>query len=806
MDFISDLNAEQKQAVLHTDGPLLVLAGAGSGKTRVIACRAARLIADGHVEPDELLAVTFTNKAAEEMRGRVKSLAATGVRRPWICTFHALCARILRREGGVRVGRDFVIYDSADQSAAMKRILRELKVDDKLLSARQALAEISRAKNGTRSPREQPQEAWSRRNDLIPKVRKRYDEVLGKADALDFDDLLLETKALFETNEAVLSRYAARFRFLMVDEYQDTNPPQFRLVRLLTRDHRNLCVVGDPDQSIYQWRGADLNNILDFQNHFAGATVIRLERNYRSTQVILDAAGAVIERNRRRLRKRMRTDRPGGERIRCFRGGDDLEEADWVTARLRETLAAGDTPAGVLYRTNAQSRVLEQALTRAGIAYRIVGGVRFYERKEIKDTLAYLRLLINPDDDVSLRRVINEPKRGIGKGVMTALETLAPEPDDVGPLFATGPGGAGAADSLWGRVNRAVNEELLPPRAVAALRGFRDLVETLRGIAADRSVSDVVGEVLGRSGYLGNLSEAMAAGAENRGDNPMELFSAARDGAVTEEAENRIDNLAELFSAARDYEIREPEPSLTGFVDGQSLLSEADEAQGSDDAGVWLMTLHAAKGLEFPAVFMVGLEEGLFPHTRAVGDGRDRTTGGEVVLGRGDTAGEERVDDGRDEAMEEERRLCYVGMTRARTRLALTSAARRRVFGEYRDMRRSRFLDELKTTRPDLLDEVEPVFSTPLRTPAARGRGAYRGWRRDPAAEERIQPDYGYAYEDEDQSVVSISPGDHVRHPTFGVGTVISVEPLTDDMKLTVSFRDIGRKTLRQSFAKLTLA
>ena len=776
MDFIADLNAEQRQAVLHTDGPLLILAGAGSGKTRVIASRAAWLIADGQAEPDRLLAVTFTNKAAEEMRERVKSLAATGPGRPWICTFHALCARILRREGGVRVGRDFVIYDSADQSAAMKRILRDLDIDDKLLSARQALAEISRAKNRAGAPTPESRsarggggpasavheppvpwqagESWSRRGELMPKVRRRYDEALAQANALDFDDLLLETKKLFETRDAVRNRYAQRFRFVMVDEYQDTNPPQFHLVRLLTREHRNLCVVGDPDQSIYQWRGADLNNILDFQKHFAGATVVRLERNYRSTQIILDAAGAVIERNRRRLRKRMRTDRAGGDLVRCFRGGDDLEEADWVTARLREALAAGETPAGVLYRTNAQSRAIEEALARAGITYRVVGGVRFYERKEIKDTLAYLRLLINLDDDVSLRRVINEPKRGIGKGVMTALEKLASVPAAEGPLFASARGGEGAADSLWGRLNRAVDEELLPTRAVAALRGFRDLVKTLRGIAADRPVSDVVGEVLGRSGYLENLREAM-----------------------TEEAENRVANLMELVSAARDYEVREPEPSLTGFVDGQSLLSEADEAQGSEGADVWLMTLHAAKGLEFPAVFMVGLEEGLFPHTRA-------------------------IDDVGDEAIEEERRLCYVGMTRAQTRLALTSAARRRVFGEYRYTEPSRFLDEIPA---ELLDEVEPVFSTPVRAPATYGRGAYRARRRD-LNDERIQPDYGYAYEDEDQSVISVAPGTRVRHPKFGVGTVLSVEPLTDDMKLTVSFSDVGRKTLRARFAKLTLA
>ena len=750
MDFLSQLNPEQKRAVLHTEGPLLVLAGAGSGKTRVIACRTAHLIAEGLAAPDQLLAVTFTNKAAEEMRERVARLVDTGGRRPWISTFHALCARVLRREGGARVGRDFVIYDSSDQLAVVRRILRALDADDKLLPARQGLAEISRAKNRMARPRDRRGEGWSPQGDLIDKVYERYEKALADANALDFDDLLLETKTLFETRDDVRRRYADRFRFLLVDEYQDTNPPQYRLIRLLTSEHRNLCVVGDPDQSIYQWRGADLNNILDFQQHFAPATVIRLERNYRSSQIILDAAGAVIERNKRRLAKRMQTDRAGGALIRCFRGGDDLEEADFVTARVREALADDDASVGVLYRTSAQSRVIEDALTRQGIAYRIVGGVRFYERRETKDALAYLRLLIDPDDDVSLRRIINTPARGIGKGVMGAIEKLAPEPAATGPLFAGPETGPAPPDSLWRRLGRAVDEALVPTRAVTVLRRFRDLMATLREAAAREPVSDLLGKVLDRSDYLQDLRDQH-----------------------TEEAEGRIENLMELVSAARDYEVREAEPSLTGFVDRLSLLSEADEVEGSDNACVSLMTLHAAKGLEFPVVFIVGLEEDLFPHIRARDD---------------------------DDALEEERRLCYVGMTRAQTRLVLTSAARRRVFGVYQDSEPSRFLDEIPG---ELLDVVEPVFSMPVRSPATYGR-AHRG-RRFPT-EEQIQPDYGYAYEDEDQSVISIAPGARVRHPKFGVGTVLSVEPLTDDMKLTVSFSNVGRKTLRARFAKLTLA
>ena len=721
MDLLSQLNPEQKRAVLHTEGPLLVLAGAGSGGTRVIAHRTARLIADGHAEPDRILAVTFTNKAAEEMRERVVRLVDTEGRRPRVSTFHALCARILRREGGVRVTRDFVIYDSADQTAAMRRILRALGADDMLSAARQTLGEISCAKNEGRDPNDLLQEAWDAHAELTAKAYERYRRVLADADALDFDDLLLETVKLFEKTEPVRRRCGERFRFVMVDEYQDTSARQHRLIRLLTDEHRNLCAVGDPDQSICQWQGADRRNILDFERDYPDATVVRLEQNYRSTRVILDAAGAVIRHNTNRPDKNLRTDRAGGALVRCFRGADEIEEADFVTARLREALAAGETPACVLYRTKAQVRALEEALIREAVPYKIVRRVPFYQRKEIKGALAYLRLLINPDDDVSLRRVVNTPPRGIGEGTMTALEALAPEPDETGPRFGAEPGPA-PPDSLWRRLNRAVDEKLLPPSAVTALRSVRDLIDGLAEAAASEPVSELLWTVLDRSGCLGDPDEDL-----------------------TEEDEARRHSLDELASAARDYELREPDATLQGFVDRIALLSESDEAQGSEHAVVWLMTLHAAKGLEFPAVIIVGLEEGLFPHLWA-----------------------------RDEALEEERRLFYVGMTRARNRLVLTSALHRRVGDECRDSVHSRFLDEV----PFELKEVEPVFWTPS----------------------------GYACEDEGRSAIGVAPGARVRHPKFGVGTVLQVEPLTDDMKLTVSFRDIGRKTLRAKFAKLTLA
>ena len=538
-------------------------------------------------------------------------------------------------------------------------------------------------------------------------------------------------------------------------EYQDTNQPQYRLIRNLADHHRNLCVVGDPDQSIYKWRGADLRNIMDFEQDFPEAITVRLEQNYRSTQVILDAASAVIRQNRNRKEKRLWTDRTGGSLIRYFRGGDELEEADYVTRRLREMLAMPRSEVkviGVLYRTNAQSRALEDALIREGLAYKIIGGVRFYERKEIKDALAFLRLLMNPDDDVSLRRIINVPPRGIGKSLMTSLEELRPRAIDAGPLFADTQLQSSSASSLWRRINQAVDEKLVPTRAITALKQFRDLIRALTDIAAREPVSDVLGKLLDQSGYLHDLREQH-----------------------TEEAEARLANLMELVSAARDFELREPEPSLSGFIDRLSLLSETDEEKGSDEARVWLMTLHAAKGLEFPVVFMVGLEEGLFPHSRSHDD---------------------------EDSLEEERRLCYVGMTRAQTRLILTCAARRRVFGEYQASEPSRFLDEIPT---ELMDVVEPVFSTPAPSPNTFGRPR-DARRRTAPRDAAIQPDYGYNYEDEDQSVISVSPGTRVRHPTFGIGTILAVEPLTDDMKLTVHFTDRGRKTLRAKFAKLTLA
>jgi len=756
LHFLESLNPEQRDAVLHTTGPLLILAGAGSGKTRVITSRIAFLVGDGHAQPDEVLAVTFTNKAAEEMRTRVEALLGSDCSRMWVSTFHALCARLLRREApAIGLSRDFVIYDSSDQLSVVKQALKALHIDDAFIQPRAALSRISHAKNRMETPDDVAGAAgWNRRDEHIAKVYGFYLNALKESNALDFDDLLLKTVDLFEQSERVRAKYSTQFRYVMVDEYQDTNRPQYLLIRRLAEVHRNLCVVGDPDQSIYKWRGADLRNILDFERDFPEAVTVKLERNYRSTQIILDAATAVIGQNRNRKDKRLWTDRKGGARITYYRGNDELEEADFITRTARASLADDpDAITSVLYRTNAQSRPIEDALMREGVTYKIIGGVRFYERKEIKDTLAYMRLVINPHDDVSLRRVINVPARGIGKGVMDAVEHISPSDHSDLPLLGAGLQPAAAANSLWTRVVRGLEEKSFTGRAAASLTAFRDLIVTLTDVARSESVSIAIGKILDQSGYLQDLRDERS-----------------------EDAEARVENLAELVSAAREYEGRGPEPSINGFVDRLSLLSDTDEEAGSQNARVWMMTLHSAKGLEFPTVILAGLEEGLFPHSRSSED---------------------------EEELEEERRLCYVGMTRARAKLVITGAARRRIFGEYQSSEPSRFIDEIP---PDLVERVAPAFTSS----GYQGNFPHYEFRTNPYGKGRRTREEtpSYAYEDEDQSApgAGLRPGMRVKHAQFGTGEVISVERLDDDAKLVVRFNAVGRKTLRAKYARLEIA
>ncbi len=758
MNFLSKLNPEQREAVLQTDGPLLILAGAGSGKTRVITYRIAYLIGDGHARPDEVLAVTFTNKASQEMRERVQHLIGEEGSGVWLSTFHALCARLLRREAPkIGLSRDFVIYDSSDQVAVVKQAERELGIDDKFVPPRMALSRISHAKNRMEGP-DSLRGTFDIRGEQVARIYEKYVLALNDANALDFDDLLLKTVELFESSEQVRGFYSNKFKYVMVDEYQDTNRPQYMLIRRLAEIHRNLAVVGDPDQSIYKWRGADLRNILDFEHDFPEARTVRLEQNYRSTQVILDAASAVISRNRNRKDKRLWTDRQGGSKVTYYRGNDELEEADFITRSIKQQRVDDvDAVTAVLYRTNAQSRAIEDSLMREAIPYKIIGGVRFYERKEIKDALAYLKLIINPDDDVSLRRVINVPPRGIGKGVMDSLQAIDSQAvnADAPPLIAAGMGEAGSARSLWARVAYVVDEARLTPRAVAALRAFRDMLVNLSAAARKESVSIAIGKMLDRTGYLNALRD------EN-----------------SEDANDRIENLMELVSAARDYESHDQEASLGGFVDRLSLLSETDEESGSKNAKVWLMTMHAAKGLEFPLVVIAGMEEGLFPHSRASEN---------------------------EEEIEEERRLCYVGMTRAEKRLIITGAARRRVFGEYQSTEPSRFLDEIPAA---LIDRIAPSYSSSYQgsfshqhyefrtNPYGRG-GKGRGGTRSSEATPT------YAYENEDQSAGAVRVGMRVRHAQFGVGTIMALEEHNDDVKVTVRFNTVGVKKLLSKYAKL---
>jgi DNA helicase-2/ATP-dependent DNA helicase PcrA len=748
MDLLSSLNPEQQAAVRHVDGPLLILAGAGSGKTRVIAHRVAWLIQQGHAAPDQVLAVTFTNKAAEEMRARVEQLLQSDCRSMWISTFHALCARLLRREARhLGLSPRFTIYDSADQQAVVKQLIKEYGLDDATYQPRAVLARISHAKNRMEDPAALA-DAWNFREREIGRLYEGYRKALAEASGLDFDDLLLKTVELFDTVPAVREWYARRFRFAMIDEYQDTNRPQYLLVKQLVSVHGNLCVVGDPDQSIYKWRGADVNNILDFERDFPHAVTVKLEQNYRSTQVILDAASYVVRNNKGRKDKLLWTDKAGGAPVVTYRAADELDEADFIVRTVRRAIDADyRSTTAILYRTNAQSRAVEDGLRQAGIPYAVLGGTGFYERKEIRDALAYLKLILNPHDDVALRRVINTPPRGIGKGVMDALERVDPSgPGADAPPLLAGLDRIEATRSLWAKIEAAAVRGALPPRQAGPLAAFREMLLEVTAAAERDSVSVVLGLVLDRSGYLRDLREERS-----------------------EEADGRIENLMELVSTARQYESGEVEPTLAAFVDRLALLSDTDKPEGSGSPQALLMTMHSAKGLEFPVVVLAGMEEGLFPHSRALES---------------------------ESELEEERRLCYVGITRARRELYLTSAMRRRVFGEYQSTEPSRFLSEIP---PHLLQHQE--------SRAEAMRGPARGWGYAPTPYRRASAPAArpeFHAEDEDQSARGgLRAGSRVRHPMFGVGTVHSVEDLDDDLKVVVTFASVGRKTLRAKYAKL---
>jgi DNA helicase-2/ATP-dependent DNA helicase PcrA len=717
---LAGLNPAQREAVLASDGPVLILAGAGSGKTRVITHRIAHLILEKGVASDQVLAVTFTNKAAGEMKSRAEALLQGHRFRGWISTFHSLCVRILRRQAAAAgLSPSFLIYDEADQLAVVKEVLRSLDLSEKLHPPRPLLSRISARKNAGRTDWDQSETFAAA---TLGRIAQGYQDALAKAQALDFDDLLLRVVALFDQNLPLRDAYRRRFAYLLVDEYQDTNRVQYQLVRHLAGPQGNLTVVGDEDQSIYSWRGADIQNILDFERDFPGARVLRLEENYRSSQRILDLASGLVAQNRMRKGKTLRAVKRGGEPVRLHQASDEYGEAAFVISRIAELEGGGR--AAILYRMNAQSRLFEEALRRQRIAYRLVGGVGFYERREVKDALAYLRLVANPQDPVAFRRVLNVPPRGIGARSADELGRLAQE----------------RGLSLWETLSVVDGEQLFPARATQPLTRFRSLIEGLRRDAVQLSVKGLLERIIEQSGYSAALAEEDSI--ENR---------------------DRLENLAELLSAAAEYDLRSDDGPPSGFLDEVSLLSDSDLLR--EDAPVVLMTLHAAKGLEFDAVFLVGLEEGLLPHSRSL---------------------ESEV------ALEEERRLCYVGMTRAMERLCLSWAESRQVFGQRRVSEASRFLEEIPREGLRISNDG---WSAPARArvsePAAQSRMAWGG---EAPRKQAAAPA---------NAAVELRAGARVRHPLFGVGTVVRKEGSGEDLKVTVAFAGAGPKRLLARYAGL---
>jgi len=782
MDLLSDLNEQQRIAVTTTEGPLLILAGAGSGKTRVITHRIAYLIAERDVPPSNILAVTFTNKAAQEMRERVEKLLSD-VRlqsAPLVSTFHSLCVRLLRRDiAGLEEGytRSFTIYDQDDSVRVTKACVKDLGFDEARLSARQVQSQISHAKNSGLDAELYAArvESHDEKRAAIARVFRLYEERLRSNNALDFDDLLIKTVRLLRKSDDVRERYNDRFRFILVDEYQDTNSLQFALIRLLTQKQQNICVVGDDDQSVYGWRGADITNILNFEEQYPNTQVIRLEQNYRSTQNILDAAGSVVKNNTERKGKTLWTSNPSGDLLRYYQALNAEVEARFVAARIEEHLRLEPkTRAAVLYRTNSQSRLFEEALRRAGIAYNIVGGFSFYERAEVRDIVSYLKLALNPHDSIALMRVINSPPRGIGKQTLDEIERRAKD----------------YAVSHWETIAiMAEGGERLAARTVAALKNFHQIITKLVEASGREPASEVVKAAILDTGYANTLK------AEN-----------------SDEAEARLENLQELVNAAVDYD-NEEAGGLREFIDAAALSSDTDQYKG--DAHVTLLTVHSAKGLEFPVVFIVGMEDGLFPHARSASDKA---------------------------ALEEERRLAYVAITRAEKYLYVTHAMKRRVYGEELASEPSQFLNEMPLEIMEDLSRGASWLSFARGSSRLESRQAARALSGAGDSKRHTGKTYDSAesiaefFRQRSQQVGGSSasapakattqkaraasasnnspsssasgfvPGTHVRHPKYGRGLVLRREGSDDSAKLTVSFPGFGQKKLIEKYAGLEKA
>ena len=736
---LEGMNPGQKEAVAYTEGPLLIMAGAGSGKTRVLTHRIAYLIDEKGVNPWNILAITFTNKAAKEMKERVGRLMETGGDSVWVSTFHSMCVRMLRRDiDRIGYNKAFTISDPGDQQTLMKRIMKEQNIDPKKYNPRAILSEISNAKNELMTAEEYRKSATSFFEKLVADCYDQYQRELRRNQSVDFDDLIMLTIRLFEESEETLHYYQNKFHYIHVDEYQDTNTAQYTLVNMMAKRFKNLCVVGDADQSIYGWRGANMDNILDFEKDYPDAKVVLLEQNYRSTKYILKAANDVIANNNKRKVKKLWTDNDEGDKITYYRGQSEGDESRYVVSKVLEEMKASDYDYGdfaVLYRTNAQSRVIEENLLKSNIPYKMVGGHKFYDRKEIRDVLAYLRLLANPEDNMSFERVVNTPKRGIGPGTIEKLRSCADEYE-------------------WSLLEAALNVSItnIKGKAAGELEGFAFMIRDLQQMQEYLPVTKLVEEVLERSGYLKSL----------------ELER-------TLESETRIENIKEFLSVTQQFEKDNGEDkSLLTFLTDLALVSDLDNLEEEPQSEVTLMTLHAAKGLEFPVVFLIGLEEGIFPLSRSMMEEDD---------------------------LEEERRLAYVGITRAEKKLYITNAYSRVLYGRMQSNQASRFIREITDDVMELGNSQpgstqtssysRPTGSTPSRTNQA-----------EKAASLPYQSPVSNKKES-GADKLAWSTGDKAVHKKWGVGTVVKVTGDADNLQLDIAFKEQGIKRLLAAFAPI---
>lgn len=749
---LQELNEPQAQAASTTEGPVLILAGAGSGKTKALTHRIAYLVAEQHVSPYGILAVTFTNKAAGEMRSRVMTLLGRSPEDrsylPFIGTFHSICLRLLRREATeIGLSPSFVVFDAADSQAAVKRAARQLGIDEKQFPPSLIHNLISSAKNELIGPRDYERLAAGQAQGAAAKVYPVYQGILNEAGALDFDDLIFRTVRMFKEHPAILEKYQNQFAYIMVDEYQDTNHAQYQITKLLAQARRNICVVGDDWQSIYSWRGANFQNILDFEKDYPEATVVKLEQNYRSTKPILDAAHAIITKNRTRSNKKLWTNKEGGVGIGVYTVYNEIQEAEFIVRKIEELKLAEQrqlADVAVLYRTNAQSRPLEEAFLRAGVAYKIVGGTRFYERKEIKDALAYLRFIFQPDDMISFARIINLPPRGLGDVSLQRLETWRTRGTVVAPAGEADTASVSTRRSLLEACRAADQIPGLQTKAVNALQQFALLIDDLRQLSTTLPVGQLLEAVLKRSGYQDFLD----------------------DGSV--QAADRIENVKELISVAESW----GELSLETFLEEVALISDIDN-YSQDTNAVTLMTMHAAKGLEFPVVFIPGMEEGIFPHSRALFDG---------------------------EQMEEERRLCYVAFTRAKERLIVTHANARLLYGSTSHNPPSRFLLEIPPELQDVSANRENNFGAD-QSYASTGHTAGAGsWTPQPMMTSALATSEAEAARHREEMMgLGLAPGDRIRHSKFGEGIVAAV----NGDEVTATFAGVGSKRLSLAFAPI---